>query len=226
MKRSTETRLFGTDGIRERVGNFPLDKNSLLRLGQTLGEIFKNSRILIGRDTRQSGEEIENIIVSGISNSAEIFSCGIIPTPGLSYITDHSDFDLGIMITASHNPYQDNGIKIFKHNGEKITEKLEQNIEEAFFSSKKMHATDQGNKIAKPEIKEVYSSFLQDHAKELKGRKLKMIVDCANGATYEIAPEILRKTDINVSFINSNPNGKNINLNSGSTHPQSLKKKS
>ena len=223
MNRGPIHRLFGTDGIRSKVGQFPLDKDSLIKLGNSLGELFFDSKIIIGRDTRHSGEEIEKLITFGLSNKAKIYSCGIIPTPGISYITDHGDFDYGIMITASHNPFEDNGIKIFQNNGEKISEKLERRIENVFFSKTKPDIIPPSNKHLKTNIKEIYLNFLQNHASQLKGKKLKLVVDCANGATAPMAAEVLKKTDFDITVTHSKPDGKNINLRCGSTDPQILK---
>ena len=124
--------LFGTDGIRSQVGVFPLDEASTVNLGSILGILFRESRILIGRDTRESSELIESLLYRGLSGRANVFSIGVIPTPGLSYITREHGFDYGIMISASHNLYTDNGIKIFNRTGEKIPEKIEKQIEKLF----------------------------------------------------------------------------------------------
>ncbi len=224
MSRIEENKLFGTDGIRAKVGNFPFDDNSILKIGNSIGKLFIDSNILIGRDTRISGSFFEHLIASGIAENAKISSLGIIPTPGLSYIVNHSNFDYGIMITASHNPYFYNGIKIFKSNGEKISEKKEKEIEDMFFSIKQTSSCDL-NLIDKENVKKKYEEFLIRVAGDIGNKGIKLVVDCANGATFEIAPMVFRKLGFETILINAEPDGENINLHCGSTHLEDLKKK-
>ncbi len=224
MSRAEANKLFGTDGIRAVVGDFPFDDDSILRIGNSIGKLFIGSNILIGRDTRISGSFFEHLIASGIAENANVSSCGIIPTPGLSYIVNHYNFDYGIMITASHNPYFYNGIKIFKSNGEKISEKKEKEIEDIFFSIKQTSACDL-NLIGKGDVKKEYEEFLVREAGNIGDKKFKLVVDCANGATFEIAPNVFRKLGFETILINANPDGKNINLRCGSTDLEDLKKK-
>lgn len=226
MRRTTKNRLFGTDGIRGRVGNFPLDAESLSKLGRAIGELFKDCRILFGRDTRESGEIILQQIAAGISNRAKIFDCGVFPTPGLAFMTGRRDFDYGIMVTASHNPYYDNGIKFFNGRGEKISPEVEAEIEILFFS---MNITGQdGSSPVRPHIEtisdtQIYRDFLSEEASRLKGKKGKAIIDCAHGAVYEIAPAVFQEAGFDTEIINAAPNGRNINRDSGSTNPVKLK---
>jgi len=224
MSRAEANKLFGTDGIRAVVGDFPFDDDSILKIGNSIGKLFIGSNILIGKDTRISGSFFEHLIVSGIAENAKVSSCGIIPTPGLSYIVNHYNFDYGIMITASHNPYFYNGIKIFKSNGEKISEKKEKEIEDIFFSIKQTSACDL-NLIGKGDVKKEYEEFLVREAGNIGDKKIKLVVDCANGATFEIAPNVFRKLGFETILINANPDGKNINLHCGSTDLEDLKKK-
>lgn len=224
MSRAEANKLFGTDGIRAVVGAFPFDDNSILKIGNSIGKLFIGSNILIGRDTRISGNFFEHLIASGIAENASVSSCGIIPTPGLSYIINHYDFDYGIMITASHNPYFYNGIKIFKSNGEKISEKKEKEIEDIFFSIKQTSMFDL-NLIGNGDVKKKYEEFLIREAGDIGCKKIKLVVDCANGATFEIAPNVFRKLGFETILINANPDGKNINLHCGSTDLEDLKKK-
>ncbi len=224
MSRAEANKLFGTDGIRAVVGDFPFDDDSILRIGNSIGKLFIGSNILIGRDTRISGSFFEHLIASGIAENANVSSCGIIPTPGLSYIVNHYNFDYGIMITASHNPYFYNGIKIFKSNGEKISEKKEKEIEDIFFSIKQTSMCDL-NLIGKGDVKKEYEEFLVREAGNIGDKKFKLVVDCANGATFEIAPNVFRKLGFETILINANPDGKNINLRCGSTDLEDLKKK-
>lgn len=226
-----KSKLFGTDGIRQQVGHFPLDDDSIIKLGRAIGILFSGSDIIIGRDTRESGQHIEALLAAGISDQCSITAAGVIPTPGLSFITHHNDFDYGIMITASHNPYTDNGIKIFAGDGEKIPVEMETQIEDIFFqsgdtrlsSSRKPPIND-----ASREIIETYMHFLSRHASdpgvEIKGTPLKIVLDCANGATYEMAPLIFKESGLEPVVIHAEPDGKNINRECGSTHIESLKK--
>jgi phosphoglucosamine mutase len=267
MSKKSQNRLFGTDGIRSTFGKYPLDKESLIKLGSALGQLLQGARIVIGRDTRHSGEEITQLLISGMANKTETQDCGVFPTPGISYITDHDNFintmqkrekktnysadpnfvsrqrdilgwgcrphfDNGIMITASHNPWTDNGIKIFGSNGEKISETLEQELEEIFFSldtSEAFHskAASHGSSNSNgSEPKTIYRNFLSKAAAGLdpeKVKKYKIVLDCANGATFEEAPRVFRQAGFNLHAINNRPDGKNINLNCGSTMPGHLK---
>jgi phosphoglucosamine mutase len=121
-------KLFGTDGIRGMAGEFPLDEATLIKLGHIISSLAANPRIAIGRDTRESGVEIEKHLARGMAGKAQIFSSGVVPTPGLAYLTRKLGFQFGIMISASHNPYHDNGIKIFNSRGEKISAGLQNKI--------------------------------------------------------------------------------------------------
>jgi phosphoglucosamine mutase len=225
MRRTKKSRLFGTDGIRGRVGDFPLDDESLFKLGRAMGERLKDCRILFGRDTRKSGEKIMERMAAGISNRAKVFDCGVLPTPGLSFMTGRSNFDYGVMVTASHNPYYDNGIKIFNGNGEKIAPEFEMDIENIFFSIN--NAVKDENSRVQPHIvkirdKDRYRDFLIEEASHLKGEKGKAIIDCAHGAVHEIAPAVFQETGFETEIINAAPDGKNINRDSGSTNPKKL----
>ena len=226
-----KSRLFGTDGIRQQVGQFPLDDHSIARLGQAVGTLTPGAAIIIGRDTRESGQYIEELIAAGISavsHQCRISSAGIIPTPALSFITQHYNFDYGIMITASHNPYTDNGIKILAGDGEKVPEKLEAQIEDIFFRLQDswLPASPKNRiKDSSTENKEIYRHFLCSHAANgIKGIPLKIVIDCAHGATYEMAPMIFKEAGLEPVVIHTEPDGKNINRECGSTHLEVLKK--
>ncbi len=226
-----KSKLFGTDGIRQQVGQFPLDDPSIAKLGQALGTLTPESKIIIGRDTRESGQHIEELIAAGISavsNQCHITHAGVIPTPGLSFITQHHDFDYGIMITASHNPYTDNGIKIFASDGEKVPGEMETRIEDIFFRLQDSWST----VPSKPRVNDtspgntgIYLHFLSTHAAcGIKETPLKIVIDCAHGATYEMAPPIFREAGLEPVAIHAEPDGKNINRECGSTHLEPLKK--
>ncbi|MCP4216771.1 MAG: phosphoglucosamine mutase [bacterium] len=225
MNRKKNNKLFGTDGIRTRFGTYPLDAASIVKLGNTLGLRLKGARINLGRDTRQSGPEIGSLLASGAGKDVIFQNCGIIPTPGLSYITLHGDFDYGIMITASHNPWEDNGIKIFAGNGEKIPAVLEKELEDIFFSLNEPTARLGATPASDVGGRSLYTDFLDTVASRLdtgKAGKFKIVLDCANGATFETAPGVFRKAGFDVVVINNTPDGKNINLDCGSTMPRNL----
>ena len=217
-------KLFGTDGIRSRVGQFPLDDPSVRRLGFSLASLPNALKIVIGSDTRASGKTIANCLTAGIQAAnpdARVSTCGVIPTPGLSYITSNHDFDYGIMITASHNPYTDNGIKIFHHTGEKLPDAMEVQLESYFFSLK----NDIVFKQAEEPIHiggELYYEFLKSHIDGLADTGYKVVLDCAHGATYETAPRLFAETGLDVTVTHAAPDGRNINRDCGSTHMDRL----
>jgi phosphoglucosamine mutase len=226
-----KSKLFGTDGIRQQVGRFPLDDDSIAKLGRAIGTLIHGSKIIIGRDTRESGQHIEELIAAGISavsGQCHITRAGVIPTPGLSFITRHNDFDYGIMITASHNPYTDNGIKIFGSDGEKVPGNMETQIEDIFSRLQDSGASVSQRSLIKdtsPETKKIYRHFLSTHAANgIKGTPLKIIIDCAHGATYKMAPLIFKEAGLEPVVLNAEPDGKNINRECGSTYLEPLKK--
>jgi phosphoglucosamine mutase len=228
MNKKKRANLFGTDGIRSLYGTFPLDEGSIVKLGNVIGHTFPGSNIVIGRDTRESGEKIVQLLASGFSENGKIVDFGVIPTPVLSYITDKGNYDYGIMVTASHNPWHDNGIKIFKGDGEKITQEIEQYLEQQFYQKDRVNVSyssiggsEGGSQIS-------YKQFLKEAVKGLDKtlvKNFKVILDCANGATYKLAPEIFQEIGFDTTALFNTPNGKNINQNCGSTHPQFLREK-
>ena len=225
MDRTKKNKLFGTDGIRSEFGVFPLDRESIIKLGNVLSRLLTGSRFVIGRDTRRSGEEIVKLLASGISRETAIVDGGVIPTPGLSYITGSGDYDYGIMITASHNPWTDNGIKIFKSDGEKIFEELERQLEDSFYNTDRIEIFDRSELPAAENSKAGYIDFLKRMAGGLStpaGRPFNIIIDCANGATFKVAPGIFKETGFNIDVIADQPDGMNINLDCGSTHMDKL----
>lgn len=229
MTSGNKKKLFGTDGIRSRFGEFPFDRHALISLGSILANCWQGKKILMGRDTRESGPNIESIIAAGMADQAEVYSCGVIPTPGLSYLLGHSDFDYGLMITASHNPFHDNGIKIFQADGEKISGELENRIEDAFYSRYGNEKPEREQSREDPirdlpcALTQEYRQFLLDQSVDLDTLKLKCILDCAHGATVGIAPLVFRETGLDMTAINTHPDGRNINDNCGSTDLRKLK---
>jgi phosphoglucosamine mutase len=219
------TRLFGTDGIRAKAGHAPLDPPTVRRVGAALVRVLAVSgaapRVLIGGDTRESCGWIEEELTHGLTSAgAQVVSVGVTPTPGVAYLTRNEGFDAGIVISASHNPYEDNGIKIFSGRGEKLDEAFERRIE-TMVAEGDWQATDVavGSIDRRPELRRHYTDHLLkilSSAGRLTGSRL--VIDCANGATTTVAPELFRQLGFDVVVIGDEPNGRNINLNCGSTH--------
>ncbi|MGI8787929.1 MAG: phosphoglucosamine mutase [Pyrinomonadaceae bacterium] len=227
-------KLFGTDGIRGEAGTFPLDAETIEITGASLARQFaeklnRNPRFVIGRDTRESGAWIEKAFCAGaVGAGAKCESAEVITTPGVAYLTKQFDFDAGIVVSASHNPYQDNGIKIFSPTGRKIDEATEREIENDIFDKAKVKS-----KKAKVEVnasktqkyQTAYLNYLADEFQMLDLKNLKMVVDCANGAACNYAPTLFRRFGAEVVSINDAPDGVNINENCGSLHLENLRKK-
>lgn len=235
MKPKTPTKLFGTDGIRAKAGEFPLDSATVRIVGASLAEHLaertdgRTPRIIIGRDTRESGRQIERDLIKGAGAvGAEIESAGVITTPGVAFLTRALSADAGVVISASHNPYQDNGIKIFDPSGRKLDNLTEQKIEadidqqrlaDLIEGDQDLHA----NKDTQLELHGRYLNYLQhDVAGDLSLVGLTTVVDCANGAASELAPELFKRLGADVVPINDHPDGRNINLNCGSLHIEGL----
>jgi phosphoglucosamine mutase len=217
--------LFGTDGIRGRFGEF-LTTELAERVAFAAGLLIPaHSRVLIGRDTRSSGLALEAALSAGfVKGGHEVIQVGVIPTPGLAYLTLEPGNALGVMITASHNPAADNGIKIFGHNGMKIADEMESQIESWVASSKALTSSQSGAILEDHEGVERYVTHLKSSiSTSLTG--LKVVVDCANGAAAFLAPRILRELGADVSEIATSPDGTNINAGVGSTHLDPLRAK-
>jgi phosphoglucosamine mutase len=226
-------RLFGTDGVRGTAGEYPLDHETVARLGAALvramagGESARSGRQLrfvVGHDTRESGEWIERELARGVrSEGASLTTVGILPTPAVAYVTRSMGFDAGLVISASHNPFQDNGIKVFSGRGEKFTETLEREVE-AIVADQSWSVG--GSADIPPETLDVVDAYIA-HARlalpnpERLGR-FKLAVDAANGATITVAPRLFRDLGFDVELLGASPDGRNINLDCGSTHPQGL----
>jgi phosphoglucosamine mutase len=215
-----KTNLFGTDGIRSAAGAFPLDEASLRKLGAVLAVLFPRPRILIARDTRESGPDIETQLTRGLGRGSRVSSAGILTTPGLAFLTRELGFDLGVMISASHNPYADNGIKIFNRRGEKLSALLEARISSAFTALKRAPAA--AVFPAEGIVAGRYVDFLESQGRALAGSPMPVAVDCANGAASAIAPALLRRLGLDVAAAFDRPDGRNINRNCGSTFPPAL----
>lgn len=218
-------RYFGTDGFRGEAGVTLLDSHAY-RIGRFLGQYpnGKKNRILISMDTRVSGLMFLESLSQGITDSgSDVFSFGVSTTPSLSYLTQSEGFDYAIMISASHNPYQDNGIKVFNSKGEKLESEIESLIEDYIDSEEDYlpFRKEDGHLKIDISLQKKYIDWL---CSKVEGdlSSLKVIVDCANGSACSVAPALLKRLGVNATFINSVPNGKNINLNCGSTHLEGL----
>lgn len=225
----TERKYFGTDGVRAVAGAFPLTSDWVMRLGAAAGEVLKrrNSRasVVIGKDTRQSGDMLEAALAAGLtSRGVNVIHLGVLPTPGVSYLTRHLQADAGVVISASHNPYQDNGIKFFGADGQKLNDATELEIEAAIddvANFAPVTGVDLGSVTNYTEAERLYTAFLRSHAPDLSG--LKIALDCANGAAYRVAPKVFQAAGADVFAVYTTPDGRNINRDCGSTHMDHLR---
>ena len=230
-------KIFGTDGIRCIVNTEPLTAETTLKISKTVGYLLKsnskmNARVIICKDTRLSGYLYEPLITAGfISMGMEVILVGPLPTPAVPHLMRTLRADIGVMITASHNTYEYNGIKFFNIDGFKISSKLEKEVENIVLNKKKyseiLNTTSiSGKAVRLEDASGRYSEFLKSTLnKKIKTKKLKIVLDCGNGATYDIAPNIFWELGHNVVSINNRPDGKNINYNCGAVNVASLCKK-
>lgn len=218
-------KLFGTDGIRGEVNKFPIKNEYLQNIAISIIDSLsgKIKNVIIGKDTRDSGDMIEKALASGFNSlNVGCSSIGIVSTPILSFYTKKLNFNLGIMISASHNPHMDNGIKLFNGNGEKITEEVEEKIENHFFNNTTKSLYNEKLDFLKVNLDE-YEDFLKMNVPgDLNIRGMKIYLDCANGSLSTIAPSLFRKLGANVQLNGCNPNGFNINNNCGAMFPKIL----
>ncbi|HEX5756047.1 MAG TPA: phosphoglucosamine mutase [Arenimonas sp.] len=223
-------RYFGTDGIRGRVGEGPISADFMLRLGNAAGRVLvgangRHPRVLIGKDTRISGYMFEAALEAGlVAAGADVRMLGPVPTPAVAYLTRSLRADVGIVISASHNPHQDNGIKFFSAQGEKLADAVELAIEAEL---DKPFATVASEKLGKavrvPDALTRYGEFCKSTVPEdfsLAG--LRIVVDCAHGATYQVGPKVFSELGAEVITLGTAPDGLNINRGLGSTHPEAL----
>ncbi|MBT6271761.1 MAG: phosphoglucosamine mutase, partial [Rhodobacteraceae bacterium] len=223
-------KFFGTDGVRGRANQYPINAEMTLKLGAAAGRYFRRDgnqhRVVIGKDTRRSGYMLENALTAGLTSTGmNVFLLGPIPTPGVGLLTRSMRADLGIMISASHNPYYDNGIKLFGPDGYKLNDQAEAEIEEllehdidraSVENIGKAKRIDDGLGRYVERVKTTFPSGLR-----LDG--IKIVVDCANGASYKSAPEVLWELGADVIPIGVNPDGFNINKDCGSTNTKAIK---
>ncbi len=229
-------KLFGTDGVRGKAGKF-LDAITALKLAQATGIYFnktsksKTGRVLLGKDTRRSGYMIENALVSGFTSVGyDVIQIGPMPTPAIAYLTESMRCDAGIMLSASHNPFEDNGVKFFNCKGDKLNTNIEKIIENIFYDEELLQSsqvTDQNIGKAK-RIDDVIGRYIvsikSSFPKDLTLNNMRIVLDCANGAAYKVGPTILEELGADVIVINDKPDGFNINDECGALYPKALGK--
>ena len=213
--------LFGTDGIRGSAGSADslLNPNLVNAIGVATGIVFQEqAQILIGRDTRKSGLEIEQALIAGLTSvGVNVTLIGVIPTPGLAHLVLTRKADAAIMITASHNPASDNGIKIFGSNGQKIADEIEREIEQLIENKSEVKISQEGSVVKDENGRNDYITYLLSTiSKPLNG--ITVVVDCAHGSASTYAPEVLKRAGAEVIVIGASPDGENINKGCGSTH--------
>jgi phosphoglucosamine mutase len=228
-------KLFGTDGIRGVANEYPMTPEIALNIGRAAvlfcGKKKGNARIIIGKDTRISGDMIESALIAGIcSMGGDACTTGILPTPGVAFVASSTDADAGIVISASHNPFYDNGIKFFNQDGYKLSDEEEEEIEQIALDDKIISRCNSIRKTGRidgmEDAGQRYGDFLRrtmPKSYSLKG--LKIVIDCANGATFKIAPEIFADLGAEVEALGVDPDGTNINKECGSQHTDLVAKK-
>jgi phosphoglucosamine mutase len=228
-------KLFGTDGVRGEANRYPMNAEIAFAIGQAVVYLLKKEhsrpRIVIGKDTRISGYMLESALESGITSmGGNPYLLGVLPTPGIAFIAQSMRANAGIVISASHNPYQDNGIKIFSGSGFKLSDEQEEAIED-LLKSNTLHSLvppvrDMGQAFRLEDVHGRYIVFLKNtFPRDLSIEGMKIVLDTANGATYKVAPETFWELGADIEVIHNAPNGININDNCGSQHTQDLKKK-
>jgi phosphoglucosamine mutase len=218
--------LFGTDGIRGTAGTFPLDVQTVRRIGSSLVTALsrRDAKLLIGRDTRESGVWIERELAYGATLAgATVQSVGVAPTPAIAYLTGSLDFDAGVVISASHNPYQDNGIKVFSGAGVKYGGEFEARVEQLVADASWQVPAGEAGEVSRADHLRKYL----EHTRAVLSRpqalgRVRIAVDCANGAMITVAPVLFRELGFEVTTLGAEPDGRNINKGVGSTHPEKL----
>ncbi|MFC0244093.1 phosphoglucosamine mutase [Falsochrobactrum ovis] len=227
-------KYFGTDGIRGQANSFPMTPDIAMKVGMAVGHIFRRrgqaSRVVIGKDTRRSGYMLENALVAGFTAAGmDVFLLGPIPTPAVAMLCRSLRADIGVMISASHNPFYDNGIKLFGPDGFKLSDEIELQIEKLIDSDLSQHLASHGDvgkaKRVDGDIYRYIEFAKRTLPRDVSLNGLRVVVDCANGAGYKVAPAALWELGAEVITINNEPNGLNINEECGSTHPIGLMKK-
>lgn len=234
MESSRKKKLFGTDGVRGIANQEPMTSEMAMKLGRAAAYLFKNKagrhRIVIGKDTRLSGYMLESALTSGIcSMGVDVLLVGPFPTPGIAFLTRSLRADAGVVISASHNPFEDNGIKFFSRDGLKLPDQMEHDMEELIFSGRidsiRPTAGEIGKAFRVDDAEGRYIEFVKNSfPKGMTLDGITVAVDCANGAAYKVAPTVLRELDARVIVLGHEPDGLNINQNCGSTHPEGIQK--
>jgi phosphoglucosamine mutase len=228
-------KLFGTDGIRGTANRFPMTPEMLMKIGMVVGSMLREdaSGILIGRDSRLSGPLLESALTAGIlSAGKDVLLAGILPTPAIAFLTMHLQAQAGMVISASHNPAQDNGIKFFARDGFKLSDELECSIEDSVLAEQMPaerptgadvgtihYVSDAGERYLEHVVRSVFGESTPDL------RRMKVVVDCANGASSDIVPAALKRLQMEPIVLSASPDGLNINLNCGTVHPEVLQKR-
>jgi phosphoglucosamine mutase len=226
-------KLFGTDGIRGVANAYPMTPEAVLNIGKAVAHVFKEKckkerpRFVIGKDTRLSGYMLENALASGIASvGADVLLVGPMPTPAIAHLTKSLNADAGIVLSASHNPAEDNGIKIFSEDGYKLPDIVENEIEKYVLSEVVKTEHVKGNLIGKAyridDAKGRYIEFVKASVKSMSLKGLKIVLDCANGAAYNTAPHVFRELGAEVIVLSDKPDGLNINLDCGAMHPEKM----
>ena len=225
-------KYFGTDGIRGKVGSLPITPEFFVKLGYAAGIVLsrRNKRgqkpsVVIGKDTRISGYMLESALEAGFSSAGvNVFLTGPIPTPAIAYLTRSRKADFGVIISASHNPYDDNGVKFFSSKGLKLSDEIECEIESLIDQKMEIVLSNKLGKAQRAEnyVKQYIEFCENTFSRGLTLKGLTIVLDCANGATYHIAPTIFSALGANIIVVNDKPNGLNINKKAGSIHPKSL----
>jgi len=228
-------KLFGTDGIRGEANRHPMDAAMAFSVGQAVTHVLKKenhrTRVIIGKDTRISGYMLESALESGITSMGGCpYLVGVLPTPGIAFIAESMRADAGIVISASHNPFQDNGIRIFSGSGFKLSDAEEEVMEKLILDGKLPEmvpsAGEMGQAYRIDDVHGRYIVFLKStFPRDLSMEGMKIAIDVANGATYKVAPEAFTELGVKLDVIHNNPNGLNINDNCGSQHTQDLRKR-
>lgn len=226
-------KYFGTDGIRGRVGAFPITPEFCLRLSWAVGKVFagqedRRARVLIGKDTRISGYMLESVMQAGlVSAGADVSLLGPMPTPAIAYLTRTLGADAGVVISASHNPYYDNGIKFFDRHGSKLSDEIEREIEAAldtFMVCEDSESLGRASRISDAPGR--YVEFCKSSvSSDFKLRGMRIVIDCANGATYAVAAKVFEELGADLVVMFADPDGFNINDDCGSTHPENLQQR-
>jgi phosphoglucosamine mutase len=216
-------KYFGTDGVRGRVGEHPLTVEFALRLASSAARVLapKGGTVLVGKDTRISGYMFESALEAGfVASGVNVMLIGPLPTPGIAYLTKRFECDFGVVISASHNPYEDNGIKFFDRAGGKLSDDIEAQIEQHLDEPPITRSSGElGRAIRVDKSRVRYQEFVMSTVPGLDLSGFKLVIDCANGAGYKVGPRILADLGAEIVPIGSSPNGRNINLNCGSTSP-------